>query len=39
MTALKRCKRCANAPEYKALVALRDNAADYHSFIVEGSAN
>jgi hypothetical protein len=27
------------APEYKALVSLRDRAADYHSFIIEGSAN
>jgi uncharacterized protein (DUF1330 family) len=25
--------------EYKALVPLRDKAADYHSFVIEGSAN
>jgi hypothetical protein len=28
-----------DSPEYKALVPLRDQAADYHSFIAEGAAN
>jgi uncharacterized protein (DUF1330 family) len=29
----------SNSPEYKALVPLRDKAADYRSFIIEGATN
>jgi uncharacterized protein (DUF1330 family) len=36
---LEKVQALRDSPEYKALVQLRDKAADYHSFIVEGSAN
>jgi len=36
---LEKVQALRDSPEYKALVPLRDKAADYHSFIVEGSAN
>ena len=36
---LERVQALRDSPEYMALVPLRDKAADYHSFIIEGSAN
>jgi uncharacterized protein (DUF1330 family) len=36
---LEKVQALRDSPEYKALVPLRDKAADYRSFIVEGSAN
>ena len=36
---LEKVQALRDSPEYKALVPLRDKAADYHSFIVEGAAN
>jgi uncharacterized protein (DUF1330 family) len=36
---LEKVQALRDSQEYKALVPLRDEAADYHSFIVEGSAN
>jgi hypothetical protein len=36
---LEKVQALRDAPEYKALVSLRDKAADYHSFIIEGLAN
>jgi uncharacterized protein (DUF1330 family) len=36
---LEKVQALRDSPEYKALVPLRDKAADYHSFIIEGSAN
>jgi uncharacterized protein (DUF1330 family) len=36
---LEKVQALRDSPEYQALVPLRDKAADYHSFIVEGSAN
>jgi uncharacterized protein (DUF1330 family) len=35
---LEKVQTLPDAPEYKALASLRDGAADYHSFIIEGSA-
>jgi uncharacterized protein (DUF1330 family) len=36
---LEKVQALRDSPEYQALVPLRDKAADYHSFIIEGSAN
>jgi uncharacterized protein (DUF1330 family) len=36
---IEKVQALRDSPEYKALVPLRDKAADYHSFIIEGSAN
>ena len=36
---IEKVQELRDSPEYKALVPLRDQAADYHSFIVEGAAN
>ena len=36
---LEKVQALRDSPEYEALVPLRDKAADYHSFIVEGAAN
>jgi uncharacterized protein (DUF1330 family) len=36
---LEKVQALRDSPEYMALVPLRDKAAEYHSFIVEGSAN
>jgi uncharacterized protein (DUF1330 family) len=36
---LEKVQALRDSPEYQALVPLRDKAADYHSFIVEGAAN
>jgi uncharacterized protein (DUF1330 family) len=36
---LEKVQALRDSPEYKALVPLRDKAADYRSFIIEGSAN
>jgi uncharacterized protein (DUF1330 family) len=36
---LEKVQALRNAPGYRALVALRNKTADYHAFIVEGSAN
>jgi uncharacterized protein (DUF1330 family) len=36
---IEKVQALRDSPEYKALVPLRDMAAEYHSFIVEGSAN
>jgi uncharacterized protein (DUF1330 family) len=36
---LEKVQALRDSSEYQALVPLRDKAADYHSFIVEGAAN
>jgi uncharacterized protein (DUF1330 family) len=36
---LEKVQALRDSPEYKASVPLGDKAADYHSFIIEGSAN
>jgi uncharacterized protein (DUF1330 family) len=36
---IEKVQALRDSPEYKALVPLRDKAVDYHSFIIEGSAN
>jgi uncharacterized protein (DUF1330 family) len=36
---IEKVQALRDSAEYKALVPLRDKAAEYHSFIIEGSAN
>jgi uncharacterized protein (DUF1330 family) len=36
---IEKVQALRDAPEYKALVSLRDKAAEYRSFIIEGAAN
>jgi uncharacterized protein (DUF1330 family) len=36
---IEKVEALRDSPEYKALVPLRDKAADYRSFIIEGATN